>query len=67
VLKCTLKPIDTADYKVTFTPEELDRLRAIFPNRVCDWSKPGVSQTAVVPYSSARPVAGEPDPGAALI
>jgi hypothetical protein len=44
VLKCQLKPIDFADYKVAFTDEERERLRAIFPDGVCDWSKPGVEQ-----------------------
>jgi hypothetical protein len=45
IIKCQLKPIDAADYAVTFTDDEAERLRAIFPEGVCDWSKPGVSQT----------------------
>jgi hypothetical protein len=45
IIKCQLKPIDPADYAVTFTEEESERLRAIFPEGVCDWSKPGVGQT----------------------
>lgn len=44
VLKCQLKPIDPGDYKVTFSDAELNRLKAIFPDGVCDWSKPGASQ-----------------------
>ena len=48
VLKCQLKPIDFADYfadyKVAFSEPERARLRAIFPEGVCDWSKPGVEQ-----------------------
>jgi hypothetical protein len=45
ILKCQLKPINTADYlPVTFTAEQLNRLFATFPDGVCDWSKPGVSQ-----------------------
>ena len=47
VLKCQLKPIDPADYKVTFTPDELQRLRRIFADGVCDFSKPGVNQQPV--------------------
>ncbi len=45
VLKCELKPIDMRDYKVSFTDAERARLEAIFPQGVCDWSKPGVHQT----------------------
>ena len=44
VVKCQLKPITQSDYKVTFTPEELGRLRPVFPAGVCDWSKPGAEQ-----------------------
>ncbi|MFG1619819.1 DUF6351 family protein [Nonomuraea wenchangensis] len=44
VVKCRLKPVDSADYAVTFTPAELDRLRGIFPDGVCDWSALGVEQ-----------------------
>jgi hypothetical protein len=44
ILKCQLKPVDAADYAVPFTPQELDRLRAIFPEGVCDWSKSGVGE-----------------------
>lgn len=43
-LKCQLKPIDTADYAVSFTPAEMLRLRSIFPDGVCDWSRRGVNQ-----------------------
>jgi uncharacterized tannase-like protein DUF6351 len=44
VLKCQLKAINTRDYKVEFTPQELTRLRRIFSEGVCDYSKPGVEQ-----------------------
>jgi hypothetical protein len=44
VLKCQLKEIDFADYAVEFSAEEQTRLTAIFPQGVCDWSKPGVQQ-----------------------
>jgi hypothetical protein len=44
VLKCRLKPVDLADYRVTFTPAEQARLKAIFPQGVCDYSRPGVKQ-----------------------
>ncbi|HUP91055.1 MAG TPA: DUF6351 family protein [Solimonas sp.] len=44
VLKCQLKPLDRADYAVTFTDAQWTRLQAAFPTGVCDWSKPGVEQ-----------------------
>lgn len=44
ILKCQLKPIDYADYSVSFSDAEKQRLEAIFPTGVCDWSKPGVHQ-----------------------
>ena len=45
IMKCQLKPVSAADYKVTFTSAELARLNAIFASGVCDWSKPGVNQS----------------------
>ena len=44
VVKCTLKPIDPKDYAVTFTPAEMQTLRATFPQGVCDFTKKGVEQ-----------------------
>jgi len=55
ILKCKLKPIELGDYTVSFTESELARLRSIFPNGVCDWSKRGVNQTGVVPWASFGP------------
>jgi hypothetical protein len=47
VLKCQLKPVNAADYKDRFTPEQLARLKKIFPTGVCDFSKKGVGQVAL--------------------
>jgi hypothetical protein len=44
VLKCVLKPIDTRDYKQTLTSAEIGRLKTIFPDGVCDYTRPGVEQ-----------------------
>ena len=44
VLKCQLKPIDFADYQATFNEADRVRLREIFADGVCNWSKPGVEQ-----------------------
>jgi hypothetical protein len=45
VMKCTPKPVDAADYKTRPTAEQLAQLRQIFPEGVCDYTKPGVEQT----------------------
>lgn len=46
VMKCHLKPINLADYAAgAFSaPANLERLNAIFPTGVCDWSLPSVGQ-----------------------
>jgi uncharacterized tannase-like protein DUF6351 len=56
VIKCQLKSIAASDYKVTFTPDELARLKQIFPAGVCDWSKPGVEQQPMAGTWQALPV-----------
>ena len=55
VIKCRLKAIDMADYKVPFTAVQRARLQAIFPKGVCDWSQPGVAQVKAVPWASFGP------------
>ena len=44
VLKCQLKRVRAEDYKVKFASADIARLQKIFPDGVCDWSKPGVGQ-----------------------
>lgn len=44
IVKCQLKPVDPADYRVMLTPAQLSQLQLAFPSGVCDWSKPGVEQ-----------------------
>jgi hypothetical protein len=56
VLKCQLKPIDLKDYGATRLGEpDRQRLRRLFPDGVCDWTKPGVSQVPVLPWASFGP------------
>src|SRR5712691_11090184 len=55
IIKCQLKPIDMADYKVPFGAQQRAQLQAIFPNGVCDWSKRGVKQVKSVPWASYGP------------
>jgi hypothetical protein len=44
VLKCAPRPIDISDYKQTLTSDQVIRLKTIFPDGVCDYTRPGVEQ-----------------------
>ena len=44
IIKCELKPIDPTEYRSPLSAEQITRLRRIFPEGVCDWSKIGVEQ-----------------------
>ncbi len=44
IIKCQLKPVDMADYKVKLSAAEMARLKKVFADGVCDWTKPGVGQ-----------------------
>jgi hypothetical protein len=55
IIKCQLKPIDTNDYKVSFSTQQRARLAAIFPTGVCDWSKKGVKQVKARTWASFGP------------
>jgi uncharacterized tannase-like protein DUF6351 len=49
VLKCQLRPINRADYNpVGLTDDQFNRLKAVFPDGVCDFTKPGVGQQPAV-------------------
>lgn len=50
VIKCQLKPLRDDEFltaPAAFSPTEKLRLEAIFPEGVCDFSKPGVGQAAL--------------------
>jgi hypothetical protein len=47
VLKCTLKPVTASDYSQVLTGDQMTRLKAAFPQGVCDYSRPGVAQQRV--------------------
>lgn len=55
IAKCQLKPLNQADYAVTFTPLQWTVMQNIFPDGVCDWSKPGVAQQPSRPWQSFGP------------
>jgi hypothetical protein len=44
VLKCQLRPVNFAAYKVTFTAAQKAELRSVFPGGVCDYQLPGIGQ-----------------------
>lgn len=47
VFKCSLKPVDAKDYKGSLTAEQMNRIKTIFPQGVCDYSRPGIAQMKV--------------------
>ena len=47
VMKCQLKPVDFAQYKVKFSSAQQKRMKKIFADGVCDWSKPGVGYSTI--------------------
>ncbi|RYX90733.1 MAG: hypothetical protein EOO28_28340 [Comamonadaceae bacterium] len=55
IAKCQLKPLDPADYAFAFNPLQWLLLQNVFPDGVCDWSKPGVGQQASRPWQSFGP------------
>ena len=66
IMKCQLKPLVFTDYTgITFTAGQQARLNALFPNGVCDWSMPGVSQQdPASPLTYAAGPGGAPLPPA---
>ena len=59
--KCQLKPLDrNGDYgPVAFTDPQWAQMQSIFPNGVCDFSKPGVAQQKTVPWMTYQNAKGE--------
>ncbi len=47
ILKCALKAADARGYVHPLTADQLQRLKAIFPQGVCDYSRHGVGQQLV--------------------
>jgi hypothetical protein len=52
--KCQLRPLNRADNYglVPFTGAQWATIRAIFPDGVCDFSRPGVDQQGTVPWQT---------------
>ena len=47
IVKCQLKSVDVNDYAVTFDKADALRLREIFADGVCDWTRSGEGQTGL--------------------
>jgi hypothetical protein len=43
-LKCELKPVDRGDYGMPLSDAQVASVRAVFPQGVCDYSRPGPGQ-----------------------
>jgi hypothetical protein len=78
VIKCQLKPMVRASYAPTlFSDAEWAALQTAFPDGVCDWTKPGVSQQPTVAWQSYEngpggvglgdPPVSEPDDGSPVV
>lgn len=44
VITCQKQAVDPASYGVEMTDAQVERLHKVFPDGVCDWTKPGVGQ-----------------------
>jgi hypothetical protein len=60
-MQCRLKPLDPADYALTFNAAQWTRLQHAFPDGVCDWSQPPVGFQPSIPWLTyAGGPGGEP-------
>ncbi|MGS0757670.1 DUF6351 family protein, partial [Roseateles sp. GG27B] len=44
VVQCSKKPVTASDYTVSFSAAEMARLKRIFPDGVCDYTRKGIVQ-----------------------
>ena len=63
VLKCKLKKVDARDYASPLTADQLARLKGIFPDGVCDYSRHGVDQKPLAGTWLSYPLPGHFDDG----
>jgi Tannase-like family of unknown function (DUF6351) len=52
ILKCQTKALKRSDYQAQFSDTQWTRLKQVFPDGVCDWSKPGAGMRASMPWQS---------------
>jgi len=58
VFKCPLKGVDSADYSLPLSAAQLATVSSVFPNGVCDFTKPGVGKVPLVDIWLSYPVPG---------
>jgi hypothetical protein len=46
-MECRTKKVDFGDYAATFSPDQQTRMKAIFADGVCDFSRRGVKQKPI--------------------
>jgi len=58
--KCQLRPLSRSDNygAIPFTDAQWTQLRSLFPNGVCDFSKPGVDQQPTIPWMTYQDARG---------
>ncbi|HEV7691925.1 MAG TPA: DUF6351 family protein [Hyphomonadaceae bacterium] len=47
IIKCQLKPVDFTEYKVKFSKAQQTKMKSVFKDGVCDWSKPSVGYSFI--------------------
>ncbi|MEA2471585.1 MAG: hypothetical protein QOE38_2584 [Thermoleophilaceae bacterium] len=59
--KCQLKPLNRSDDygPLPFTDAQWAELQQVFPNGVCDFSKPGVDQQGAIPWQTYQGAGGK--------
>ncbi len=58
--KCELQPLSRSAYApIQFTDAEWSELQSVFPQGVCNYSKPGVDQRPTVPWLTYQTASGK--------
>jgi hypothetical protein len=57
--KCQLEALDRSSYDVTFTNAQWAQLEQVFPDGVCDYAEPGVSQQPTVAWQTYQTASGK--------
>jgi hypothetical protein len=59
-LRCNIKPLRRSDYaNVTFTDAQWTAMQRLFPNGICDFSKPGVDRVKTTPWQTYQTPTGK--------
>ena len=61
VLKCKLKSVDPRDYAQSLTADQVERLKAVFPQGICDYRRRGVNQKPLAGTWLSYPLSGDED------